>query len=450
MPAAELPIGDLPIGSRAAPNPLIWQDSWGAFRVGPRRLAPGAPEGPLRGLAFVVDDLIDVRGEASGAGSPAWLAEAAPARESAAVVNRLAAAGATCVGKTHVDEFGLSLRDARLHSTVVRNPVAPERDCAGASRGAAAAVAAGIVGLAIGRDTGGALSVAAASCGLVAVHPSRSRVDAGGVLPVAPAFDALGWTAATLELCLRAGEVLLADDLLAHDLRADDGPPRRRPMDSLLMIDAAALGVDERLAAVTEERVRQLAAEADMSVGRAELRSRDVAEMVALFRDIHVAQTWALLSGWAQQHAFALSSTTAVALRRGSTFTAAQLSRARRRLSTLARRIERRLADAGAILVMPAASELPILLSDAAPAPPADAPGPARPAQFATAAGLTGVTLPIGLLDGAPIAAGFWAPAGGDEALWDAARALDRGRASFASPPAKGQARRDAALVSAC
>jgi amidase len=414
-------------------NSLIWQDSWGSLRIGPRRIAAGNPAGPLRPLAFVVDDLIDVKGTVTGSGNARWLASTAPAAESAAVVATLIDAGATCVGKSHVDEFGLSLRDARLHSTVVRNPAAPQRDAAGASRGAAAAVAAGIVPLALGRDTGGSLSIAAAACGLVAIRPTPARVDAAGVLPVAPAFDAVGWTTKTLDLAVQIGHRLLG---------ASGVPAPRRAIDSILMIDPATLGGDQRLGVLTAERVREQAARAGLRVGRLELRNRDVDELIALYRDVHVAQTWRLIGGWAQANAFALSSTTAVALRRGAGLSSADVTRAQRRLRSLGQKILRQLVEADAVLAMPAASELPALLSDAAPAPAADSPGPARPARLANALGMAGVTLPLGRMDGAPIGVGLWAAPGADESLWELARTFD------AAAPAPVLGRAD--LIGAC
>jgi hypothetical protein len=69
---------------------VLTGDTWGALRVGPRRLASGVGEGRLARTAFVVDDLVDVVGQATGTGVARWLTESAPAPRSAPIVDAAA------------------------------------------------------------------------------------------------------------------------------------------------------------------------------------------------------------------------------------------------------------------------------------------------------------------------------------------------------------------------
>lgn len=399
---------------------MIWRDSWGAFRVGPQRLAGGSLHGPLASQAFVVDDFIDVAGEMTGAGNAAVLAEATPAGRSAAVVTALTDAGATCVGKTNVDEFGIVLRDSRLHTGVVINPVAPERDVAGASRGAAAAVAAGIVSLGIGRDTAGGLRVAAASCGLYCVRPTPSRMPMVGVRPMAPTLDSLSWVTRDLDLAIAVGRVLIDPaGAVPYEVRR------------LVTLPASVLDIDPTVDAAMRRHVEQIAAHTGLPVSELDISGAEVAELLQKFHEIHVGEAWALTGAWVQAHPFALAPGSAVALRLGTRLTDSDRSKAARRMHSIAAKIQKKLTARHAVLVLPGAGELPPITSEVTAAPPQ---GPARPARFADAVSLAGIGIPSGAISGAPVSVSLWGPSGSDESLWQLASACSvaRSRVEYA------------------
>jgi amidase/aspartyl-tRNA(Asn)/glutamyl-tRNA(Gln) amidotransferase subunit A len=125
-----------------------------------------SPPSLLGGVPYFLKDLFDVAGEPTLAGS-LFLPEVrpAPARESA-LVRGLRDAGAVLGGKAHLHEFAYGLTGENVHSGDVEHPRFPGRTSGGSSSGSAALVAAGVVPLAIGTDTGGSIRVPAAFCGL--------------------------------------------------------------------------------------------------------------------------------------------------------------------------------------------------------------------------------------------------------------------------------------------
>ncbi|WP_369198463.1 amidase [Streptomyces djakartensis] len=131
---------------------------------------------PLAGVPVAVKDNLPVRGESTRIGSAAT--PDTPAERDHVTVARLRAAGAVVVGLTHVPElcvFGTT--DGVLG--VTRNPWDPSRSAGGSSGGSAAAVAAGMVPVALGNDGMGSLRIPAANCGLVTVKPGRGVVPTG-------------------------------------------------------------------------------------------------------------------------------------------------------------------------------------------------------------------------------------------------------------------------------
>ena len=160
-------------------------------------LAAGTPRGPLHGIPFAVKDLIDVAGLPTGCGSRARDA-AAPAAEDAAAVRRLIEAGAVPVGKLATYEFGLVGPSEDGPTPPPRNPRDPDRITGGSSSGSAAAVAAGLVRVALGTDTGGSVRSPAAYCGVAGLKPTFGALPLAGVEPLSPSLDHVGVLAATV------------------------------------------------------------------------------------------------------------------------------------------------------------------------------------------------------------------------------------------------------------
>jgi amidase len=143
----------------------------------------GAGDGgrPLLGVPIAVKDDIDVAGEVTGLGTNAY---GGPAREDAEIVRRVRAAGAIVIGKTNVPELCAFPWTETPTRGATRNPWNLQHTPGGSSGGTAAAVAAGLVGAALGSDGGGSIRFPAAYCGLFGLKTQRGRV------PMAPHVDA--------------------------------------------------------------------------------------------------------------------------------------------------------------------------------------------------------------------------------------------------------------------
>ena len=129
---------------------------------------------PLLGVPIAVKDDIDIAGELTAWGTNAV---ETPATADAEVVRRLREAGAVILGKTHVPELTLWPFTETATFGVTRNPWDLQRAPGGSSGGSAAAVAAGLVGAALGSDGAGSIRIPAAWCGLVGLKPQRGRVS---------------------------------------------------------------------------------------------------------------------------------------------------------------------------------------------------------------------------------------------------------------------------------
>ncbi|MGB9280564.1 MAG: amidase [Pseudonocardiaceae bacterium] len=164
------------------------------------RLVPRQPPraGPLSGMPVGVKDLIDVAGVPTRCGS-AVLADASPAGEDAAVVARLRAAGAVVVAKTHTHEFAYGPTGDVAAEGPCRNPHDPEKITGGSSSGSAAAVAAGLLPLAVGTDTGCSTRTPAALCGVVGLKPAWGALPTTGVFPLSETLDHVGLLGADVD-----------------------------------------------------------------------------------------------------------------------------------------------------------------------------------------------------------------------------------------------------------
>jgi Asp-tRNA(Asn)/Glu-tRNA(Gln) amidotransferase A subunit family amidase len=123
-------------------------------------------------------------------------------------VRRLEGAGYANAGKTNLHEFAWGITSENPHFGDVPNPIAAGHVAGGSSGGSAAAIAAGLVGLGIGTDSGGSIRIPAACCGVVGFKPTYGRVPMDGCFPLAPSFDHAGPMARDVAGCARLFEVL--------------------------------------------------------------------------------------------------------------------------------------------------------------------------------------------------------------------------------------------------
>lgn len=141
---------------------------------GARAEAQAPRRGPLHGLPVAVKEELDVEGCVTTFGGRG---NSTPAAADSEVVRRLRAAGAIVVGKTRMPEFGQWPFTESEAGGITRNPWDPSRTPGGSSGGTAAAVAAGMVPVALGGDGGGSIRIPSACCGLFGLKPQRGRVS---------------------------------------------------------------------------------------------------------------------------------------------------------------------------------------------------------------------------------------------------------------------------------
>lgn len=192
-----------------------------------RERVAGADLGPLHGIPIAVKEELDVAGEVTTFGTRA---NHRPATADSEVVRRLRAAGAVIVGKTAMPEFGQwPFTESTTHG-VTRNPWDRTRSTGGSSGGSAAAVAAGLVPVAIGGDGGGSIRIPAACCGLFGLKTQRGRV------PTAP-HEHLWWALGVVGPLTRT----VYDSALVYDvIRGSTARDRFHAPDPIMSFVAAA------------------------------------------------------------------------------------------------------------------------------------------------------------------------------------------------------------------
>jgi Asp-tRNA(Asn)/Glu-tRNA(Gln) amidotransferase A subunit family amidase len=182
-----------------------------------RDRAAGHLPGPLYGVPVGVKDIIDTMDFPTEYGSPIHAGRYSVG--DATVVSRLRAAGAVIFGKTVTTEF------ATTHPGPTCNPHNLAHTPGGSSSGSAAAVAAGMVPVALGTQTNGSVIRPASFCGVYALKPSRGLLPRTGVLDQSPSLDEIGVFARNLEDIAKLTEIMSGDD--GHDRASARQSPRR-------------------------------------------------------------------------------------------------------------------------------------------------------------------------------------------------------------------------------
>jgi len=135
-----------------------------------------------------------------------------PVTKDSYVAARLRAAGALLVGKTNMHEIGIATNGENVHHGRVANPYDLNRDTGGSSNGSGAAVAAGIVPLALGADGGGSIRVPASLNGVVGLKPTFGRVSEAGAAPLCWSVAHVGPLGASVEDVVLAYQVIAGPD----------------------------------------------------------------------------------------------------------------------------------------------------------------------------------------------------------------------------------------------
>ncbi|MFW5826127.1 MAG: amidase family protein [bacterium] len=254
--------------------------------------ATGGTAPSLAGIPFAVKDNIAVRGFQLTCGSRILANHVSP--YDATVVARLAAAGAVPVGKTNLDEFGMGSSTDNSAGGATNNPWDLERVAGGSSGGSAAAVAAGLVPLALGTDTGGSVRQPAAFCGVYGLKPTYGTLSRYGLVAYASSLEVAGILSYDIDLIRDALAATAGEDRMdqtsvsrpAHDLL----PPATVQRVAFLGGD---LGLDERTAA-GYARMRDVVAAQDIEIDEVELETAEYA--VPAYYTIATAEASANLS----------------------------------------------------------------------------------------------------------------------------------------------------------
>lgn len=220
-----------------------------------KRLAEGRSRGVLEGVPLAWKDLFDIEGLPTTAGARV-LKDGAPAEKDAAVVHALAGAGMVSVGRVNMSEFAFSGLGINPHFGTPRNPASPQgehRIPGGSSSGSGVAVAAGLVPVSIGTDTGGSVRIPAAFNGIVGYKATRGRYSMDGVFPLAKSLDSLGL------LCHTVQDAVLVDAAM-RGVPAADALPRLNAANLAFVIPETVVfdGAEPAVVTAFEAAVRQL------------------------------------------------------------------------------------------------------------------------------------------------------------------------------------------------
>ena len=182
--------------------------------------ARGTKLGPLAGAPFAVKNLFDIAGLPTRAGSKINR-DRPPAGADATVIARLEAAGGVLMGALNMGEYAYDFTGRNVHDGPSRNPHDLKHMTGGSSGGSAAAVAGGLVPVALGSDTNGSIRVPSSFCGLFGLKPTYGRLSRVGTFPFVASLDHVG------ALARSVGDLALAYDAM---LGRDDRDPAQADM----------------------------------------------------------------------------------------------------------------------------------------------------------------------------------------------------------------------------
>jgi aspartyl-tRNA(Asn)/glutamyl-tRNA(Gln) amidotransferase subunit A len=320
-----------------------------------RELEHGQSRGPLHGIPIAVKDLSDTVGLRTTYGSILYKDHVPDA--DAFPVARLRAAGAVIVGKSNTHEFACGTSTNNPHYGATHNPWRHGHVPGGSSGGSGAAVAAGLVPLATGSDTGGSIRIPSAACGCVGIKPTHGRVSLRGTHPMASSLDHVGALARTARDCAIALNTMAGFDV-------DDPWSRRFPQEDFTRELGASLsgrkigiapgyrpiGIEP---AVQENLERAVVALRDMHVEIVEVELPSASRVSAAFGPLVMGETFAVHDWQYAQHRDRYGRDVQLQLDFGATVPMAQLVRAQYAREDIARALERLVTERVDALLMP-------------------------------------------------------------------------------------------------
>jgi Asp-tRNA(Asn)/Glu-tRNA(Gln) amidotransferase A subunit family amidase len=369
-------------------------------RESTQRIKAGKPLSIFDGVPVAVKDELDMTPYPTKVGT-SFLGQS-PATEDATVVARMRAAGALLVGKTNMHEIGINVTGLNPHHGTARNPYNVNHYTGGSSSGSAAAVAAGLVPVAIGADGGGSIRIPAAFCGVFGIKSTFGRVSELGAAPLCWSVAHVGPLAAT------ATDMALAYGVMAGpDLR--DPNSLHQPMPTLEDWDKADLrGIK---LGVYKEWFQHADAEV---VAACEVMLKRFTDMGAEIREVvipdlelnRVAHTVTIVSEMVQAMSYTYPEhhrehglDVRINLALGRAFNAGDYLLAQRARTRIIRNFENALKDVDMILTPTTAIASPEIKPGALPDGDSDLSTTVEIMRFVTAGNLTGlpaISFPVG------------------------------------------------------
>jgi Asp-tRNA(Asn)/Glu-tRNA(Gln) amidotransferase A subunit family amidase len=226
LEAAEQVIGAIEASEKTSPAMRLFVASYAEdirrqSTESMERIRTGKLRSIFEGVPVAIKDELDLVPYPSTVGT-CFLGDQ-PVQKDSYAAAQLRAAGAILVGKTNMHEIGIATNGGNVHHGRIANPYELNRDTGGSSSGSGAAVAAGIVPLALGADGGGSIRVPASLNGVVGLKPTFGRVSEAGAAPLCWSVAHVGPLGASIEDVVLAYQVIAGPD--PNEINSQQQPP---------------------------------------------------------------------------------------------------------------------------------------------------------------------------------------------------------------------------------
>ncbi len=386
-----------------------------AFIPGPRAVLEPTGRGALDGLSFAAKDLFDVQGFPTTYGNPDWARTHPVAAATASAILALLESGARLVGKTKTVELAFGLTGENIHHGTPLNPRAPDRFPGGSSCGSAAAVAAGMVDLALGSDTGGSVRIPASYCGVFGIRPSWGAVSLTGARALGPAFDTCGWFASSARVLRLAGDALLPLE-----------PNAAESLGPVMKAQSVWINAEPPTAAALKPAFDALEQVVGLGAAvRVEGFPGILDRAFEAFRCIQAQEAWATLGSWIEATKPAFGPGVGERFAAAKAMDPMKVAQARHFRARFSLRLRAMLAGGGVFAYPTSPMPAPLLTASQAEQDAIRARTMGATA-LAGLAGLCEVSIPAGRVEGAPVGLSLVAGPGQDRALLALAERLSQ------------------------